>query len=164
LSAEGANNISRFVKGAEMCKSSQFCFGSRSSVRAQRSLRGGVAAVEFALVAPLFFLLVIGVIEVGRALMVQQVLINASRVGARRAVMMSSSEEAVTSAVTEYAAGVGLSGLTVTVSTDPETAEAGTAITVATSVNFNNVNWLPGAKYLGNKILSSSSVMRKEGF
>ena len=147
-----------------MCKSSQFCPGTRSRVRARRSLRGGVAAVEFALVAPLFFLLVIGVIEIGRALMVQQVLINASRVGARRAVMMSSSVAAVTNAVTEYAAGVGMSGLTVTISTDPDTAEAGTPITVGASVNFNNVNWLPGAKYLGNKVLSASSVMRKEGF
>ena len=51
----------------------------------------GVAAVEFAIVAPIFFMLVIGIIEVGRAIMVQQVLINASRVGARRAVMLSSS-------------------------------------------------------------------------
>ncbi len=48
--------------------------------------RCGAAAVEFAIVAPVFFLLVIGMIEIGRALMVQQVLINASRVGARQAV------------------------------------------------------------------------------
>jgi Flp pilus assembly protein TadG len=112
----------------------------------------------------LFFLLVIGMIEIGRALMVQQMLINASRVGARRAAMLSSTEAAVTSAVNEYASSVGMSGLTVTVSPDPETAEAGTAITVGASVNFNNVNWLPGAKWLGGRTLASTSVMRKEGF
>ncbi|MGB6041722.1 MAG: TadE family protein, partial [Pirellulales bacterium] len=52
-----------------------------------RKKRRGVAAVEFALVAPLFVLMVMGMIEVGRAIMVQQVLTNASREGARRAVL-----------------------------------------------------------------------------
>jgi Flp pilus assembly protein TadG len=49
--------------------------------------RSGVAAVEFALVVPIFLLLVFGIIEFGRALMVQQVLVNASREGARQAVL-----------------------------------------------------------------------------
>ncbi len=48
-----------------------------------RTQRLGAAAVEFAIVAPLFFMLVFGCIEFGRALMVQQILTNASRVGAR---------------------------------------------------------------------------------
>jgi Flp pilus assembly protein TadG len=42
--------------------------------------RFGIAATEFAIIAPLFFLLVIGMLEFSRALMVQQVLINGSRV------------------------------------------------------------------------------------
>ena len=50
--------------------------------------RWGVAATEFAIVAPVFLLLVIGILELGRALMVQQVLINASRVGARQAITL----------------------------------------------------------------------------
>ena len=45
--------------------------------------RLGAAATEFAIVAPVFFLMIIGFIEFGRALMVQQVLINASREGQR---------------------------------------------------------------------------------
>ena len=40
----------------------------------RRRDRRGSSVVEFALVAPVFFLLMIGIIEVGRALMVQQVL------------------------------------------------------------------------------------------
>ena len=51
----------------------------------KRLLRRGAAVTEFAIVAPVFFMMVIGFIEFGRALMVQQVLINASRVGARMA-------------------------------------------------------------------------------
>ena len=44
--------------------------------RGQRVSRRGVAAVEFALVAPVFFLVVLGIIEFGRMAMVQQVLAN----------------------------------------------------------------------------------------
>ena len=39
--------------------------------------RRGVAAVEFALVAPLFFMFVFGIIEFGWMVMVQQVITNA---------------------------------------------------------------------------------------
>ncbi len=130
----------------------------------RRTARIGAAAVEFAIVAPIFFMLVIGMVEVGRAIMVQQVLINASRVGARRATMLSSSDSAVTSAVSEYTAGVGVPTVTTTVSPDAGTAAAGTAITVTTSVSFGNVSWLPAPWFMGGKTLTSSAVMRKEGF
>jgi Flp pilus assembly protein TadG len=134
------------------------------AANARRARRTGVAAVEFAIVAPIFFLVIIGIIEIGRALMVQQVLINASRVGARRAVMLSSSASAVTSAVTEYTSGVGVTGVGVTVSPDPATASAGTAITVGATINYADVSWLPAPWFMGGKTLSASSVMRKEGF
>jgi Flp pilus assembly protein TadG len=136
----------------------------RLSQRRGRTTSRGVAAVEFAIVAPIFFLLVIGIIEVGRAIMVQQVLINASRVGARRAAMLSSTEEEVLAAVTEFTSGVGVSSVTATVTPDPETAEGGTPLTVATSVSYANVSWLPTPWFMGGKTLSSSAVMRKEGF
>lgn len=134
--------------------------------RRRRSLRRrrGVAAVEFAFVAPIFFLMVLGIIEIGRAMMVQQVLINASRVGARRASMLSSNEQAVIDAVTEYAAGVGVSGVNATVSPNPATAGAGQPVTVNVSIGFNQVSWLPAPWIMGGRELASSSVMRKEGF
>jgi Flp pilus assembly protein TadG len=132
--------------------------------RRNRRQRKGVAAVEFAIVAPVFFLMVIGIIEIGRAMMVQQVLINASRVGARRAVMLSSSEQAVIDAVKEYAAGVGVRGVTVSVSPNPATASTGEAVTVNTSIGFDQVSWLPAPWLMGGRDLASSSVMRKEGF
>jgi Flp pilus assembly protein TadG len=126
--------------------------------------RRGAAVVEFAIVAPIFFMLIIGMIEIGRALMVQQVLINASRVGARQAAMLTSSESAVLGAVTSYCSGVGVSHVTATVYPDPATAAAGTAINVTTSVAFGNVSWLPAPWFMGGKTLTSSAVMRKEGF
>jgi Flp pilus assembly protein TadG len=137
----------------------------RSSARMRRnSNRRGVAAVEFAIVAPVFFLVIIGIIEIGRAMMVQQVLVNASRVGARRAVTLSSTESAVIAAATEYAAGVGVNGIEVTVSPDPATAEAGAAVTVDVDIDYAEVSWLPAPWFMGGKNLAASSVMRKEGF
>jgi Flp pilus assembly protein TadG len=136
----------------------------RRASRRPAKRRRGAAAVEFAIVAPVFFMLVVGMIEIGRAIMVQQVLINASRVGARQAAMLTSSEDAVIDAVEDYVAGVGMADVSTTVSPDPATAAAGTAITVDTSVSFADVSWLPAPWFMGGKTLTSSSVMRKEGF
>jgi Flp pilus assembly protein TadG len=137
---------------------------SRRPMKRGQGSRRGVAAAEFAIVAPVFLMVVLGIIEVGRAIMVQQVLINASRVGARRAVMLSSTEEAVLGAVSEYTSAVGVGSVSTTVSPDPGTAEAGEPVTVTASVSFSNVSWLPTPWFMGGKTLTSSSVMRKEGF
>jgi Flp pilus assembly protein TadG len=119
---------------------------------------------EFAIVAPVFFLMIIGFIEFGRALMVQQVLINASRVGARQAITTGATSAQVQTAVQDYTTGVAVSGVTVTVAPDPAGAAAGTTITVNTSVPFDNVSWMPSAWFLGGKTLRASSQMRKEGY
>jgi Flp pilus assembly protein TadG len=126
--------------------------------------RCGAAAVEFAIVAPVFFLLVIGMIEVGRAMMVQQVLINASRVGARQAVTAGATASAVQTAVMDYATSVAVPSVSVTVTPDPVAAKSGDTMTVTTSVNYNNVSWLASPWFLGGKTLTSTSKMRKEGF
>lgn len=138
--------------------------GRPTKRRRTSSKRNGIAAVEFAIVAPIFFMVVIGIIEIGRAIMVQQVLINASRVGARQAVTLSGSHASTVSAVTEYAQGVGIPSVAVTVSPDPATAAAGQPITVTAGVNYASVSWLPAPWFMGGKYLQAASVMRKEGF
>jgi Flp pilus assembly protein TadG len=126
--------------------------------------RRGASAVEFAIVAPVFFMLVIGIVEVGRAMMVQQMLINASRVGARVAATLSGTQSAAVSAVNSYATGVGIPGVSTSISPNPDTAAAGTAITVNASIPFANVSWMPAPWFMGGKTLTASTVMRKEGF
>jgi Flp pilus assembly protein TadG len=126
--------------------------------------RLGASATEFAIIAPLFFTLIIGILEFGRALMVQQVLINGSRVGARQAITTGATSSDVIAAVEEYTEGVAVPGVDVTVDPNPATATAGTSITVTTSVNFNEVSWLPAPWFMGGINLSANSVMRKEGF
>lgn len=138
--------------------------GRRQRGMRRRTLRLGVAATEFAIVAPVFLLLVIGILELGRAMMVQQVLINASRVGARQAITLGATMAEVQSAVADYAASVAVPGVTVDVTPDPTAASAGDAITVTTSVAFNDVSWLASPWFLRGNTLTANSRMRKEGF
>lgn len=55
-----------------------------------RSRSTGQALVEFALVAPVFFLLLFGIIEAGRFILYYQALNNATREGARYAIVHGS--------------------------------------------------------------------------
>ena len=126
--------------------------------------RRGAAATEFAIVAPLFILLVFGIIELGRGLMVQQVLVNASRVGARQAITVGASSAEVQAAVVDYAESVAVSGVSVSVSPDPTTVPAGTMVEVDVSVPYSAVSWLPAPWFLGGATLRAESTMRKEGF
>lgn len=126
--------------------------------------RRGAAAVEFAIVAPLFFMLIIGCIEFGRALMVQQVLTNSSRVGARQAITLNATESEAKSAASDFAAGATVSGTTVSVSPNPASASAGDMISVTVSVPFDHVSWIPAPWFMGGATLDATSVMRKEGF
>ena len=63
-----------------------------------RKQRRGAATVEFAVVAPVFFLLVFGMIEYGRMVMVQQIIVNAAREGCRAAVLDGSTGPSITGA------------------------------------------------------------------
>ncbi|MGI9456448.1 MAG: TadE/TadG family type IV pilus assembly protein [Aeoliella sp.] len=126
--------------------------------------RQGAAAVEFAIIAPIFFMLAIGFMELGRGLMVQQVLTNASRVGAREAISLHTSQSQVVTAATDYATGVSVSGVTAVVSPDPAGASAGDQITVTVSVPYENISWVPAPWFMGETTLQAESVMRKEGF
>ena len=104
-----------------------------------RKQRRGAAAVEFAIVAPVFFLLVFGMIEYGRMVMVQQVLTNASREGARVGVLDPPTGQMslpiVTSTVNNYLTSAGITGATITtVPSEPSTATYGQSVTVKVTV------------------------------
>lgn len=81
-----------------------------------RSNRRGAAAVEFAIVAPLFFLLILCIIEFGRLMMVEEILVNAARTGARTAIVPGQTDANVTTAVSNYLSAAGISGYTATLS------------------------------------------------
>ena len=135
-----------------------------------RSNRKGVAAVEFAVIAPLFFALVFGMIEFGRAVMVQQIITNASREGARLAVLDVPPGELkapeVKAAVVDYMqrAGITITQDRVTmVPSEPSTAGYGEPVTVSVAIPFSQVSWLPAPWFIGSGTqLSAETVMRRE--
>lgn len=130
--------------------------------------RRGTAVVEFALILPVFLLLIFGMIEFGRAVMVQHILVNASREGARQAVIDGSTVAEVANRIDAYLKASAITGATTeyavngTAVSDPSVAEFGEAVTVRISVPYDNVNWIPVPDYLGGTLLSAATVMRRE--
>ncbi len=125
--------------------------------------RTGTAAVEFALVAPLFFLFLFGIFEFGRMVMVQQQITAASRDGARLAIVQGTSAKQVVAEVKKHLAAGGIKTVDVDVSESSlGTVAHGKPVTVTVSVGFDKVSWIPAPFFLGNAQLTSSSTMRKE--
>lgn len=127
--------------------------------------RRGASAVEFAVVAPVFLLLVLGMVEYGRMVMVQQVITNATREGARAAALDGATNDSVTDVVVEFGQQASItinpSDVTVTPS-DPGNAAFGEPVEVEVSLPFSQVSWLPSPMYLGGKSLVAKTVMRRE--
>ncbi|MES2790947.1 MAG: TadE/TadG family type IV pilus assembly protein [Planctomycetota bacterium] len=137
--------------------------------------RRGAALVEAALVLPIFFMVVLGIIEFGRAFMVCQVLQNAAREGCRKAVTGAYTTAAISTDIKNDLKAVGVNSAKVTVSiivtvdpTNPAVAnnEVSLATTkdlvaVTVSIPFKDVQLIPG-KYLGANTLTGKSSMRHE--
>lgn len=68
----------------------------------------GAALLEAAITVPIILLICVGIFEFGRAYQTQQVLVNASREGARIAVIEGTSNEAIIARVTDYLKGGGI--------------------------------------------------------
>lgn len=131
-----------------------------------RKNRRGAAVVEFAIVAPVFFLLIFGMIEYGRMVMVQQILTNASREGARFAVVQSTDDtQAVQDTVTNYLTSASIGGTpTVSVEWPPSGGTSSSEpVTVTVSIPFGQVSWLPSPMFVNSTMpLTAVSVMRRE--
>ena len=131
--------------------------------------RGGAAAVETALVLPLFFLVVMGLIEFGRAFMVAQLLTNAAREGAREAITAGSTTTAIVNKVKLLASdsiGVSQSKFNVSVqvngtAADLSTAEKRDMCEVEVTVAIADVSFLP-TKYLTGSNVRGQAAMRHE--
>lgn len=137
--------------------------------------RQGMAIVEMALVLPLFMLLVLGIVEFGRAMMVSNLITDAAREGARLAASADSTNSEVISLVQDsISETVGIDpgniSISLTVEPGPHNADPNDNLSYANkrdicrvevSVPFNKVSFIPG-NYLGSKSLTGKSVMRHE--
>jgi Flp pilus assembly protein TadG len=144
---------------------------SKKKSAARLDSRRGVSAVEFAVVAPVMFLFVFGLIEVGRMMMVQQALTNAAREGSRNACLATTtSSSAVDTVVRDTLLSVlpnASNSSKVLVDTTPSALGglgSGTPVTVNLQVRFSDVSWLPGnfLSFLGDPMLTAQSVHERE--
>lgn len=128
--------------------------------------RRAAAAVEMAFIAPIFFTLIVGIIEFGRMLMVQQVVTNASREGVRRAVIETATQTDVQNIVDAYMTNASITGASMTLSpTDLTTVNAGDPVTVTVSIPYNSVTWFPTTWFgLDTVNVEASSIMRAERY
>lgn len=147
---------------------------------AARETRRGAAVVEFAIVAPLMFMLFFSMVEIGRAVMVAQLAVNASREGCRQAAQTGSTTTDVVNFVKDYLQASGIPNAAVTVevqnqtvtngafgnTTNLSTVPTGMGVRVNLSINFANVTWLPQnfayAIMPNDAKITGSTTMRKE--
>lgn len=125
--------------------------------------------MEFAIIAPVFVTLILGMIEFGRVMMVEEILTNAAREGCRIGVLPGTTTGDVTTTVNNYLTNSSVPSSSATTSVyvnggvaSPSTAVAGDQIKVTISLPFNSVSWLPVPLFMGGKNLTASVVMRKE--
>jgi len=115
----------------------------------------GSAAVEFAVVSPLFIALLVGMIEYGRAVQVKAVLTNASREGARILALQESTVETACEKVRGYLNTGGLDARAVEIVPTIE----GEIARVRVKVPFAHVAWMPPF-YI--RRVEAETVMRRE--
>lgn len=140
--------------------------------------RSGAAAVEFAAVLPLLTALVLGMIDIGQAFSVQEIVTNASRSAARRAVRDDIDSLAQVRAIVEAQLQASLpnlgadslaASLNVTARdgdgvavADLTSVGSGAPLTVDVDLQFNAVRWIRGVPIMDGRTLSASTTMRRD--
>lgn len=131
-----------------------------------RGRRPGAAAVEFAVVASVFFMVILGIVEISRALMVHHLLTHAARKGARLGIIEGKTTSDITTVTKAALTSMGVNGEIATVEVNDITVDASTAqmndeITVLVTVPVSSISWVPIPKYLSGSI-SSQYTLRRE--
>jgi Flp pilus assembly protein TadG len=131
--------------------------------------RSGSAVIETALLLPMLIMLAFGVVDYGYCIFLTNTFQGAATTGARVAVLDTSTNSDVTTAVSNMMTAAGISPSSYTVTLTPSTISglsAGTSITVAVSGTWGNL----GTKILpssfggmsNSKVVTGVSVMVKE--
>ncbi len=114
----------------------------------------GVVMVELALILPILVMLLIGIIDFGRAFNAQVSIQGAAREGAR-ALALGQTSAAVTAAVNSSAGAVVPSAIVQTACPTPALPTSQAAVTVSSTFDFN----IPFVS-LGSRTLSATARMR----
>ena len=154
--------------------------GRALSWRSGGGWRGGTATVEFALVAPVLIVLLLGTIDVGQYVNVGQTVSNASREAARLAAKNETTDVCdVEGWVLDYleesypnvSSAVLLAGHETLVTDgngnpiadeDLTNIDAGSPLAVQVVFNFDTVRWLSSVPIFEDQILRTVTTMRRE--
>lgn len=120
-------------------------------MKSKQKQRGAVA-VEMALILPVLLLLVIGIMEFGRALNVQVSLTQAAREGARYAAIHYKDPGLDVTGAT-LAAAPSLAGLPVGVTNNAGSCAPGANVTVTTSVSLPSLSGFLDAGFFGQPVI-----------
>jgi len=136
-----------------------------------RSSRRGAAAVEFAVVAPLFLLLLAGIIEFGQAFRIEHAISNACRRGARASIVDGSTTNEVVQNIKAQCSGtLGVSESVITVDVAVNGDSPGNLseaverdeIGVTVSIPFSEAGVGFFASTFSNSVLSSTCTLEHE--
>ncbi len=137
--------------------------------------RRGAAVVETAIVLPLFLMITLGIVELGRGMMVGELLTEAARLGARQGSLAGSTNLEVEQSVKSFCATVlntDSANVTVTISITPAVgnidpgndlslANSGDLCVVSVSVPYNTVSFIQPT-YLDSKNITGSASIPYE--
>lgn len=147
----------------------------RRARRARRSLaandRRGASLVEFALLAPVMFLFIFGIVEFARLMMVHEAMTNAAREACREASLATTLNAAdaenmarnVMADVTTNAADPQKVKVTVNPAS-LASISSGTPVTVTVQLNFADIAWIPQslAGLTGSRVLTTQATFDRE--
>lgn len=141
----------------------------------QRRERRGAVLVEAALVLPVFVGVTLGIVEFGRAMMVGQLVTNAAREGARKAIIEGSTNSSVESSVRTFlqqSAGTSASNVQIAITIEQAagnpnpgnslgSSHSKDVVTVRVEVPFNSVSFVKGSFLEGKKLVGQSTMLHE---
>jgi Flp pilus assembly protein TadG len=132
--------------------------------------RRGAAAAEFAVLAPVLFAILLGTLEMGRAMMAKSLLNDAARKACRTAILPNGANSAITAEVANILAdnGLNIANATVTIQVNGKTADASTAkqndsVSVKVAMPFSRVAWTTPFFLTNTTVESEFVVMMRQG-
>lgn len=133
---------------------------STSSIESTNCRRTGAVTVEFALVAPILFLFIFGIIEFARLNMLRNTIENAAYEGARRGIVPGATISAIEARAREELGIININNASIDVT--PAVIETNTPeISVTVSVPLSGAGWLFQLSQRSS-VMSRSITLKRE--
>jgi hypothetical protein len=151
---------------ATQCPSTAFEDAKMNSCQhSKKNARRGATAVEFAFCAPILLTVVFGVIEFGRAVMIQNALTNAAKEGCRKATLATTRDTNQVTAVVNRQMNIAAPQKQWDVTCNPSnltSIASGSEISVDVALNYADISWVPRSLLPSNLRLRGQAVHIRE--